>query len=138
MCHVQWISSFLDSSPRPSPMHFFMCPSPSFLQALECLVRLASVRRSIFVEDPSRTQFLSHLMSGTKEILQTGQGITLCPFFAKFCSIVVLLLQISVTWTSGFNCNPLTWSEKPLLCKVKKHLKHELIDSCLVTLCGAL
>jgi exportin-7 len=41
---------------------------------LECLVRLASVRRSIFVEDPSRTQFLSHLMSGTKEILQTGQG----------------------------------------------------------------
>jgi hypothetical protein len=45
------------------------------LQVLECLVQLASVRRSIFVEDPARLQFLSHLMSGTKEILLTGQGL---------------------------------------------------------------
>lgn len=38
-------------------------------------MRLASVRRSIFVEDPARSQFLSHLMLGTKEILLTGQGL---------------------------------------------------------------
>jgi hypothetical protein len=54
-----------------------------FQQALECLVRLASVRRSLFVEDPARSQFLSHLMSGTREILQTGQGIPLAVFACK-------------------------------------------------------
>lgn len=44
------------------------------LQALECLVRLASVRRSLFTNDAARSKFLAHLMTGTKEILQTGQG----------------------------------------------------------------
>uniref|UniRef100_A0A0D3EMD3 Importin N-terminal domain-containing protein n=1 Tax=Oryza barthii TaxID=65489 RepID=A0A0D3EMD3_9ORYZ len=57
-------------------------------EALECLVRLASVRRSIFVEDPSRTQFLSHLMSGTKEILQTGQGLADHGNYHEFCRLL--------------------------------------------------
>ena len=37
-------------------------------------MRLASVRRSLFTSDPARSKFLSHLITGTKEILQTGQG----------------------------------------------------------------
>lgn len=45
-----------------------------FVQALECLVRLASIRRSLFPNDEARSKFLAHLMSGTKDILQTGQG----------------------------------------------------------------
>lgn len=45
-----------------------------YFQALGCLVRLASVRRSLFTDDAARSRFLAHLMSGTKEILQTGQG----------------------------------------------------------------
>lgn len=50
-------------------------------QALECLVRLASVRRSLFTNDAARSKFLAHLMTGTKEILQTGQGVVrLLPF----------------------------------------------------------
>uniref|UniRef100_A0A0E0MUM9 Importin N-terminal domain-containing protein n=1 Tax=Oryza rufipogon TaxID=4529 RepID=A0A0E0MUM9_ORYRU len=57
-------------------------------EALECLVRLASVRHSIFVEDPSRTQFLSHLMSGTKEILQTGQGLADHGNYHEFCRLL--------------------------------------------------
>ncbi|KAL5220326.1 hypothetical protein ABZP36_025039 [Zizania latifolia] len=57
-------------------------------EALECLVRLASVRRSIFVEDPSRSQFLSHLMSGTKEILQTGQGLGDHGNYHEFCRLL--------------------------------------------------
>lgn len=58
-----------------------MCTSSFFkyiflnLQSLECLVRLASVRRSLFTNDATRSKFLDHLMSGTKEILRTGQGI---------------------------------------------------------------
>lgn len=44
-------------------------------KALECLVRLASVRRSLFADEPARSRFLAHLMAGTKEILQSGQGL---------------------------------------------------------------
>jgi exportin-7 len=51
-------------------------------------VRLASVRRSIFVEDPARSQFLSHLMSGTKEILQTGQGLADHDNYHEFCRLL--------------------------------------------------
>jgi hypothetical protein len=44
-------------------------------QLLECLVPLAFVRRSLFTNDASRSMFLAHLMTRTKEILQTGQGM---------------------------------------------------------------
>ncbi|XP_062233841.1 uncharacterized protein LOC133931030 isoform X2 [Phragmites australis] len=57
-------------------------------EALECLVRLASVRRSIFVEDSARSQFLSHLMSGTKEILLTGQGLADHDNYHEFCRLL--------------------------------------------------
>lgn len=43
-------------------------------EALECLVRLASVRRSLFSNDTSRVKYLAHLMTGTKDIMQTGKG----------------------------------------------------------------
>ena len=39
------------------------------------MVRLASVRRSLFANDAARSKFLAHLMTGTKEILQSGLGI---------------------------------------------------------------
>jgi hypothetical protein len=54
-------------------------------------VRLASVRRSLFTNDAARSKFLAHLMTGTKEILQTGQGVVgLSPslsfsFLFQFC-----------------------------------------------------
>ncbi|OIT33528.1 hypothetical protein A4A49_14945 [Nicotiana attenuata] len=43
-------------------------------EALECLIRLASVRRSLFTNDTSRVKYLAHLMTGTKDIMQTGKG----------------------------------------------------------------
>ncbi|THF95588.1 hypothetical protein TEA_003719 [Camellia sinensis var. sinensis] len=43
-------------------------------EALECLVRLASVRRSLFTNDTTRLKYLAHLMTGTKEIMETGKG----------------------------------------------------------------
>lgn len=50
-----------------SPMH-------RFFQALECLVRLVSVRRSLFTNDTMRLKYLAHLMTGTKEVMETGKG----------------------------------------------------------------
>ena len=53
-------------------------------------MRLASVRRSIFVEDPARSLFLSHLMLGTKEILLTGQGLLHRFFIVNLYLMLVL------------------------------------------------
>ncbi|KAK6934030.1 hypothetical protein RJ641_036924, partial [Dillenia turbinata] len=57
-------------------------------EALECLVRLASVRRSLFTNDATRSKFLAHLMTGTKEILQTGQGLADHDNYHEFCRLL--------------------------------------------------
>nr|XP_028954506.1 exportin-7-like [Malus domestica] len=56
--------------------------------ALECLVRLASVRRSLFTSDPARSNYLSHLITGTKEILQTGQGLADHDNYHEYCRLL--------------------------------------------------
>uniref|UniRef100_A0A7N2R2Q7 Importin N-terminal domain-containing protein n=1 Tax=Quercus lobata TaxID=97700 RepID=A0A7N2R2Q7_QUELO len=56
--------------------------------ALECLVRLASVRRSLFTNDAARSKFLAHLMTGTKEILQTGQGLADHDNYHEYCRLL--------------------------------------------------
>ncbi|KAK9289852.1 hypothetical protein L1049_008012 [Liquidambar formosana] len=56
--------------------------------ALECLVRLASVRRSLFTNDTSRLKFLAHLMTGTKEILQIGKGLADHDNYHEFCRLL--------------------------------------------------
>jgi len=50
-------------------------------------VRLASVRRSLFTNDAARSKFLAHLMTGTKAILQTGQGIVRLLRLSLFCIV---------------------------------------------------
>lgn len=57
-------------------------------EALECLVRLASVRRSLFPDDSARSKFLAHLMAGTKEILQIGQGLADHHNYHEFCRLL--------------------------------------------------
>ncbi|KAK7267202.1 hypothetical protein RIF29_19867 [Crotalaria pallida] len=57
-------------------------------QALDCLLRLASSRRSVFPNDDARLKFLSHLMQGTKEILQTGIGLTDHDNYHGFCRLL--------------------------------------------------
>ncbi|RDX70526.1 Exportin-7, partial [Mucuna pruriens] len=63
--------------------------SPTFSkEALECLLRLASTRRSLFSNDTARMKFLSHLMQGTKEILQTGIGLADHDNYHAFCRLL--------------------------------------------------
>ncbi|XP_048135325.1 exportin-7 isoform X4 [Rhodamnia argentea] len=62
--------------------------APLSKEALECLVRLASVRRSLFTNDAARSKFLAHLMTGTKEILQTGQGLADHDNYHEFCRLL--------------------------------------------------
>ncbi|WOL16370.1 exportin-7-like isoform X2 [Canna indica] len=90
---VQIPSSWKSVLQDPSTLQIFfdyynITEPPLSKEALECLVRLASVRRSLFTDDPARCQFLSHLMKGTKEILQTGQGLADHDNYHEFCRLL--------------------------------------------------
>lgn len=56
--------------------------------ALECLVRLASVRRSLFTCEIERGKFLNHLASGTREILRTQRGLSEHANYHEFCRLL--------------------------------------------------
>ncbi|XP_074590351.1 uncharacterized protein LOC141846243 isoform X2 [Curcuma longa] len=90
---VQIPSSWKSVLQDPSTLQIFfdyynITEPPQSKEALECLVRLASVRRSLFTDDPARSQFLSNLMRGTKEILQTGQGLADHDNYHEFCRLL--------------------------------------------------
>lgn len=56
--------------------------------ALECLVRLASVRRSLFSSEEVRLAFLSALVNLTRKILQTQQGLNHQDNYHEFCRLL--------------------------------------------------
>ncbi|GKV39690.1 hypothetical protein SLEP1_g47423 [Rubroshorea leprosula] len=68
--------------------YYVITKAPLSKEALECLVRLASVRRSLFTNDGTRSKFLAHLMTGTKEILQTGQGLADHDNYHEYCRLL--------------------------------------------------
>ncbi|GLT74542.1 hypothetical protein SLA2020_463300 [Shorea laevis] len=68
--------------------YYVITKAPLSKEALECLVRLASVRRSLFTNDGARSKFLAHLMTGTKEILQTGQGLADHDNYHEYCRLL--------------------------------------------------
>ncbi|CAK7336403.1 unnamed protein product [Dovyalis caffra] len=68
--------------------YYAITTSPCSKEALECLVRLASVRRSLFTNDAARSKFLAHLMTGTKEILQTGRGLADHDNYHEYCRLL--------------------------------------------------
>ncbi|XP_006471264.2 uncharacterized protein LOC102620131 isoform X1 [Citrus sinensis] len=68
--------------------YYAITEAPLSKEALECLVRLASVRRSLFTNDAARSKFLAHLMTGTKEILQTGQGLADHDNYHEYCRLL--------------------------------------------------
>ncbi|GFP93940.1 Ran-binding protein 17 [Phtheirospermum japonicum] len=102
--------------------YYALTKPPISKESLECLVRLASVRRSLFTSDATRSKFLDHLMSGTKEILRTGQGLAdhdnyheFCRLLGRFrinyqhvlaCSFQVLTVEYDgITWFKIHSCS---------------------------------
>ncbi|XP_021733851.1 exportin-7-like isoform X1 [Chenopodium quinoa] len=89
---VQVPSSWKPILEDPSTLKIFfdyyaITQPPISKEALECLVRLASVRRSVF-SDSVRSKYLAHLMTGTKEILQSGQGLAQHDNYHEFCRLL--------------------------------------------------
>jgi len=56
--------------------------------ALECLVQMASIRRSLFADDNQRALYLTHLMNGTMEIMQNQRGLQDQDNFHVFCRLL--------------------------------------------------
>ncbi|KAK9671280.1 hypothetical protein RND81_12G019100 [Saponaria officinalis] len=55
---------------------------------LDCLVLLASTRRSLFTSSTTRMQFFTTLMMGTKDILEKGRGLNDHDNYHGFCRLL--------------------------------------------------
>ena len=82
--------------PPETPVLFFQlyaaCPRPPLSSlALECLVRLASVRRSLFGTDAARARFLGALVSGSAALLRARAGLEQHPNYHELCRLLCRL-----------------------------------------------
>ncbi|XP_020224285.1 exportin-7-A [Cajanus cajan] len=83
-----WKPTLEDSSTMQIFFDYYAMNQTFSKEALECLLRLASTRRSLFSNDTARMKFLSHLMQGTKETLQTGIGLADHDNYHAFCRLL--------------------------------------------------
>ncbi|KAK7344913.1 hypothetical protein VNO77_15144 [Canavalia gladiata] len=83
-----WKPALEDSSTLQIFFDYYQMNQMFSKEALECLLRLASTRRSLFSNDTARMKFLSLLMQGTKEILQTGIGLAGHDNYHAFCRLL--------------------------------------------------
>lgn len=61
---------------------------PLSCACLECLVRLASVRRSLFAAEAERAAFLARLLQGTADILRARTGLGEHANYHEFCRLL--------------------------------------------------
>jgi len=90
---IQVPSSWRASLEEPRTMALFLSTyaasqPPLSSACLECLVRLASVRRSLFATEAERASFLARLLHGTAEILRVRTGLTEHANYHEFCRLL--------------------------------------------------
>jgi exportin-7 len=61
---------------------------PLSAAALECLVRLASVRRSLFSSEAERVAFLARLVAGSRDVLKAQAGLQHHANYHEFCRLL--------------------------------------------------
>ena len=87
---IQLPSSWRATMEDPKTMSLFFelytaSAPPSSSSALESLVLLASLRRSLFSSEDERQSFLNRLMRGSLQILQQQQGLTQHANYHEIC-----------------------------------------------------
>lgn len=84
-----WRPSIEDSTLLQLFLDFYASTQPPLSNmALECLVRLASVRRSLFGSEAERAGFLSRLVAGTRGILARQAGLQHHANYHEFCRLL--------------------------------------------------
>jgi exportin-7 len=93
------MSLFLDFYKNTQP--------PSSSLALQAVILLSSVRRSLFATDKDRAAFLQQLVTAIREILQTEQGLNFQENYHEFCRLLGRLKAnyqlCELVRTEGFN-----------------------------------
>jgi exportin-7 len=80
---------------------------PSSSEALQSVILLSSVRRSLFSTDKERAAFLQQLVTAIREVLQTEQGLNYQENYHEFCRLLGRLKAnyqlCELVRTEGFN-----------------------------------
>lgn len=109
---VQVPSSWRPLVQDPTTMQLFfdvylITDPPRSNLALEALVQLSSIRRSLFASENERTVFLHSLMGGIKTVMQSKKGLEHIENYHEFCRLLGRLkanYQLSeLVKTNGFN-----------------------------------
>lgn len=86
---------------------YLLTDPPRSSLALEGLVQLSSIRRSLFASENDRSVFLHSLMTGIKSIMQSKRGLEHIENYHEFCRLLGRLkanYQLSeLVKTTGFN-----------------------------------
>eukprot|EP00898_Chlorokybus_atmophyticus_P001655 jgi/Chlat1/2490/Chrsp175S02362 len=90
---IQIPSSWRPILEEPNTMQLFfdyyaITAPPLSNMALECLVWLASVRRSLFSNETERSKFLKRLINGTREVLRTQHGLDQHANYHEYCRLL--------------------------------------------------
>ncbi|KAI3436525.1 hypothetical protein D9Q98_005942 [Chlorella vulgaris] len=84
-----WRPSIEDPSTLQLFIDFYCATQPPLSNmALECMVRLASVRRSLFSSETERSNFLSRLVNGTRDLLRQQSGLAHHANYHEFCRLL--------------------------------------------------
>lgn len=90
---IQVPSAWRSVMEEPKTMQLFfeiygVTQPPLSNQAVECLVRFACVRRSLFASEQERNAYLRNLINGTREILVTQKGLGEHANYHEFCRLL--------------------------------------------------
>lgn len=84
-----WRAAIEDPGTLTLFLDFYRAAAPPLSStALECLVRLASVRRSLFSSETERVAFLSRLVGATRDILREQVGLQHHANYHEFCRLL--------------------------------------------------
>ncbi|KAL4534670.1 hypothetical protein Ndes2526A_g05549 [Nannochloris sp. 'desiccata'] len=90
---IQIPSAWRPSIEQPDTLHIFFdfyreSEPPLSSMSLECLVRLASARRSLFSSETERVSFLSRLVNGSRDVLSSQLGLQHHANYHEFCRLL--------------------------------------------------
>ncbi|XP_026837804.1 ran-binding protein 16 isoform X2 [Drosophila erecta] len=86
-----WRPAFLDSNTLKLFFDLYqILPNGLASYSISCLVQMTSVRRSLF-SNSERTKFLTHLVEGVRDILNTLHGLSDPDNYHEFCRLLARL-----------------------------------------------
>ncbi len=83
---TQWRDSITDGSLLMLLFEFYKTTEPPRSNlAMQCIVLLSSIRRSIFVKEPDRARYLQLIMNFIRDVLGSQQGLHHQENYSEFC-----------------------------------------------------